>query len=269
MKIIGLFSIQRTGTNYLHSVLRQWPSLASFGELFHPVHVFNLKPSVLRALSKRAGIEFRASQKNDVGVEFTRWARANPLDVLDTLEQVVSRKERAGLMFKVFRNQWTSAPAEVIATLVRRPEFVPVVLQRRCIDCYISLCKAEAAGRYKGVETTQAPVTLDPSDYERWAQESRAWYRFVDGALVGGGKVPLRVFYEQDIEMPPKALSDHWAGLLELAPAIEIDSAQTVQRQDRASTLQAKIANYDEFVSALARRGLMQEALGYFLDTPS
>lgn len=264
MKIIGLFSIQRTGTNYLHSVLRQWPALASFDELFHPTRVFGLQPAHLRALSKRAGSEFLKSQENSVGPEFTRWARANPLDVIDTLCNVVSRKDRAALMFKVFTNQWTVPAVEVIAALCRRTDFMPVILQRRSIDAYVSLQKALAAGKFKHVDTTDSPVALDPAAYERWANEAREWYRLVDATLAGLGKTPLRVYYERDIEMPPSALSARWAGLLGLPPAGDIDPALAVRRQDRAEGLPAKIANYAEFSAALVERGLHEEASGYF-----
>jgi hypothetical protein len=268
MKIIGLFSIQRTGTNYLHSVLRQWPALVSFDEVFHPTRVFGLKRAQLRALSNQAGIDFHTSQKNAVGPEFTRWARANPLDVIDTLSRVVARKDRAALMFKVFMNQWTVPPENIIVSLARRSDFTPIILQRRCIDAYISLQKAEAAGRFKALDTTDAPVALDPAAYEHWANKARDWYRLLDTTFACIGKTPLRLRYEEDVDMPPGALSVHWGSLLGLAQAGAIDADITVQRQDRTESRQAKIANYDEFTAALIERGLMQEALGYFLDPP-
>jgi hypothetical protein len=268
LKIIGLFSIHRTGTNYLHSVLRQWASLASFDELFHPTRVYGLKPAHRRALSNRAGVEFIASPDNDVGQDFTQWARAHPLEVIDTLERVVARKDRGGLMFKVFNNQWVQPPGEVIAALARRPHFVPIVLKRRCIDVYVSFRKAEACGKYKHVDTTSAPVTLDPAAYERWAKAARTWFQLVDGALARAGSSPLRLRYEQDIDMPPAALSVHWADLLGLAPGHDIDATLAVQRQDRATNLEAKIANHDDFKAALVERGLWQEALGWFEDAP-
>jgi hypothetical protein len=269
MKIIGLFSIQRTGTNYLHSVLRQWPAFVSVDELFHPTRVFGLQHAQLRALSNQAGIAFQASHKNAVGPEFTRWARAHPLDVIDTLGRVVARKDRAALMFKVFMNQWAVPTGDVIAALARRPDFMPVILQRRCIDAYVSLRKAEAAGKFKAVDTTHAPVVLDPAAYERWAAGARDWYRLLDAAFASLGNTPLRLRYENDVDMPPAALSVHWGHLLGLAPGGDIDADMTVQRQDRAGNLQAKIANFDEFTAGLIERGLMQEALGYFLDQPA
>ena len=56
-------------------------------------------------------------------------------------------------------------------------------LQRRCIDVYVSYRKAEAAGQYKHVDTTDAPVRLDAAHYAHWAAQARAWYAGVTQAL--------------------------------------------------------------------------------------
>jgi hypothetical protein len=170
------------------------------------------------------------------------------------------------MLFKVFKRQWAVPPAEVMRALARRPDFMPIVLERRCIDSYVSLRKAETVGRFKGVDTTDVPVTIDPAAYERWAEEARSWYRLVEDAFTEAGRPPLRLRYETDVDLPPARLSAHWAKLLQVTPTrFELDASLTVQRQDRAVSSSDKVVDYGELATELGKRGLLREAEGYFL----
>jgi hypothetical protein len=262
MKTFCLFSIHRTGTNYLGSVLKQWPSLHAFGELFHVSQVYGLKPAHLRALSNAAGMEF----DDPAAPAFTAWVRANPLAVVEALRRVARRKEKQGIYFKVFLGQWTKPLDEVVAGLAREPGFTPIVLQRRCIDVYVSYRKAEAAGQYKHVDTTDAPVRLDAAAYAHWAAQARAWYAGVVQALARAGTPPRLLTYEHDVDMPPAALTAHWAGLLGVDAPPALDDSLALLRQDRSERLEDKIANADEFFAGLEQRGLREESLRWFLD---
>ncbi len=265
MKTICTFAIHRTGTNYVGSVLRQWPGLAAFGEVFHPAQAYGLKPAHLRALSAAAGIEFA----DTLSLPFTSWARANPLAVVDVLRRVASRKDKQGVYFKVFVGHWTQRPEDVIAGLARLPGFTPVVLQRRCIDVYVSYRKAEAAGSYKHVDTTDAPVRLDAGAYAHWAKNAREWYQGVARALERAGIAPLHMTYDRDVDKDPAALAAHWSTLLGVDAPPQLDAAQALARQDRSDRLEQKVANHEEFVAGLQQRGLWEESQGYFLPAPS
>ena len=264
MKTVCLFSIHRTGTNYLGSVLKQWPSLHAFGELFHVSQVYGLKPAHLRALSNAAGMEF----DDPSSPAFTTWVRANPLAVVEALRRVAKRKDKQGLYFKVFLGHWTRPVDEVVAGLAREPGFVPIVLQRRCIDVYVSYRKAEAAGQYKHVDTTAAPVRLDAAHYAHWASQARAWYAGVVQALARAGAAPRMLAYERDVDMPPAALAAHWATLLGVDAPSTLDASLALPRQDRSERIEDKIANADEFFAGLKARGLWEESQRGFLDTP-
>jgi hypothetical protein len=261
MKIICLFAIHRTGTNYLHSVLRQWPALAAFGEIFHPNQVYGLKPVHLRALSNAAGREF--VELHDPAL--IPWLRSHPVQVVESLRKVARRKELAGVYFKVFLGQWTQPTEEIVASLARLEGFTPVLLQRRCLDVYVSYRKAETAGSYKHIDTTDAPEWLDPARYAHWADQARRWYGDVLASLGKAGQQPLRATYERDVDLPPEALSAHWAKLLNLPAAPALDPATVLARQDRSAALEAKVANFAEFSAGLRERGLWDESQGYFI----
>lgn len=261
MKTICVFAIHRTGTNYLGSVMRQFPGVAAFGEIFHPDQVWGLKPVHWRAIARQAGREFAGGDDP----EFIRWARAEPLRLVEALQRVARRQEREALYFKVFVHQWTTPLAEVIAGLARDPGFTPVLLQRRCVDVYTSFRKAEAVGAYKHADTTDAPVTLDADAYARWADEARGWYRAVDAALSRAGRPPLRATYADDVDRPADELAAHWSRLLGVTPPDTLDAGSVLARQDRSADLAAKVANHDEFLAALEARGLRDEALDVFL----
>jgi len=261
MKIVCVFAIHRTGTNYLGSVLRQWPALAAFGEIFHPLQGYGLQPAHLRALAGAAGTGFTDARSPD----FVRWMRAHPLEAVAALGKVAARKGKAGLYFKVFVGHWAQPPEAVIPALARLPGFTPVVLQRRCLDVYVSYRKAEAAGTYKHVDTTAVPVTLDADAYEQWAATARSWYQAVSRSLDTAGVPVLRACYERDIDLPPPALSAHWAHRLGIAPGAGPLAANTLQRQDRSERPEDKVANFADFRAALQARGLWAETQGLFL----
>jgi hypothetical protein len=194
--------------------------------------------------------------------------RAHPLEAVQALRKVARRKERAAIYFKVFVGQWTRPLDEVVSGLAAEPGFVPVLLQRRSIDVYVSYRKAEAAGQYKHVDTTDQPVRLDAAAYARWAETARGWYRGVARALEQAGTPPLRASYERDIDMPADALSAHWSALLGLPAPAAIDPALALPRQDRSERLEDKIANAAEFIAGLEQRGLWEESQRGFLDAP-
>jgi hypothetical protein len=219
----------------------------------------------MRALSNAAGIEFA----DTLSPPFTSWARANPLTLIDVLRRVASRKDRQAVYFKVFLGQWTQRPEDVIAGMARLPGFTPVILQRRCIDVYVSYRKAEAAGSYKHVDTTDAPARLDAGAYAHWATNARRWYELVASELARAGATPLHLTYERDIDMDPAALTAHWSALLGVAAPPELDAGLALARQDRSGRLEQKIANHEEFFAALKQRGLWDESQGYFLPAPS
>ncbi len=262
MKTICLFAIHRTGTNYLGSVLKQFPSLAAFDEVFHERQVYGLKPVHLKAIANLAGREFTGSDDPAL----IAWARANPLAMVEVLQRVARRKDKQGVYFKVFVHQWQQPLEDVAAALAREPGFVPVILQRRCLDVYVSYRKAEAAGAYKHVDTTDHPVTLDAGQYAHWARPAREWYQRVDAALRTAGVEPVRARYEQDLDRPADDVAAHWSRLLGLAgPVPALDRASVLQRQDRSDDLAAKVANLAEFTAALRARGLWDEAQDVFL----
>lgn len=264
MKTICVFSIHRTGTNYLGSVLKQWPSLSAFDELFHASQAYGVKPAQVRAIANAAGQEFADA----ADPALVAWVRANPVATVDALRRVAKRKDKQGLYFKVFLGHWTKPVAEVVAGLARDPGFMPIVLQRRCIDVYVSYRKAEAAGQYKHVDTTDAPVRLDAAHYAHWASQARAWYTGVTQALAHAGLEPRMPSYERDVDMPPAALAAHWATLLGVDAPPALDTSLALPRQDRSERIEDKIANADEFFAGLKARGLWEESQRGFLDIP-
>lgn len=261
MKTICVFAIHRTGTNYLGSVLKQWPALAAFDEVFHSQQAYGVKPAHVRAIGAAAGREFAGADDPSL----VAWVRARPVQTVEALRRVARRKEKAALYFKVFLGQWTPPPAEVIAALAAEPGFTPVLLQRRPIDVYVSYRKAEAAGKYKQVDTTDAPVTLSVDAYAHWARQARDWYRQVSAALADAGSAPLHATYEADVDKPPQALASHWSRLLGVPAPDALDETLALPRQDRSARLEDKIANADEFFAGLRERGLWDESLAGFI----
>ena len=259
MKLVCLFSHPRTGTNYLHSVLRQWPGVVALGEVFHENEAFGLRPAHLAALAGPAGRTF----SGPADPALVAWVRDNPAKTIAALARMAHKNGRCALYFKVFPGQWPNGLGPDLPALARLPGFTPVVLQRRMLDVYVSYCKVAQIGHYKMADTTGVPIRLWADAFEIWANESRAWYRQVMSLLEQAGMPPLRASYEEDIDMAPQALSDHWAGLLGL-PGGPVDAAQALTRQDRTPSLENKLDSHGEFVAEAKRLGVWEIGLGSF-----
>jgi len=260
MKLVCLFSHPRTGTNYLHSVLRQWPGVVALGEVFHENEAFGLRPAHLAALAGPAGRSFAGA----ADPALVAWVRDNPAKAITTLARMARNNGRDALYFKVFPGQWPNGLAADLPALARLPGFTPVVLQRRMLDVYVSYCKVARINQYKTADTTDVPIRLWADAFEIWANESRAWYREVMSLLEAAGTPALHASYERDVDMAPQALSDHWARLLGL-PGGPVDATQALTRQDRTPSLEDKLGPHASFVAEAKRIGVWEMGLGGFL----
>ena len=259
MKIICLFSHPRTGTNYLHSVLQQWPSTLALGEIFHEKQAYGLKPAQIAALGQVAGQTFNGA----ADPQLIAWVRSHPMPVIDTLQRLARRKGLEALYLKVFPGQWVDGPSGSIPALARLPGFMPIVLQRRMFDVYVSYCKVAQIGIYKNADTTDVPIKLWADAFSIWAAESRAWYVEVISLLQAAGMPPMHVTYERDIDMDPVTLSTYWSGLLGVS-AGAIDPSLALVRQDRTPSLAQKLETHEAFVAEAKRLGVWDLGMGGF-----
>lgn len=263
MKVICVFSIPRTGTNFLAATLCRRADLAVFGEIFHPQEAYGLGAEYVNALAKSAGQRFR--EAGDPAL--VSFIRANPIASINCIAEVAAKQGKRALYFKVFPFHWENVP-RVISELASWKGFCPVILRRKTIDVYISNEKAAAVGRYRDVNTSDLLIRLDANKFAEWALIHRAWYQNITDHLKFNSCKPLYATYEDDINMSLSALLLHWKELLSLGEVPDFLPIPVIRRpvpfrQDTRITSE-KVCNYQEFENQVKEMGLWSECDGYF-----
>lgn len=261
METLVIIGIERTGTNYLCSLLNHLPQVESRFELFANVAAISLGPSEIELLSQEANQSF--SDKTDPAL--VQFMKENIPMVLSILRGQLLPKRKV-LSFKVFREH---LPNSEMIDLVKHHRVIFVT--RRVIDTYISFMKALRTEVWINHDTTELKPTLNINHFTYWYKESLEYYTFCASQyLQWKQELPVVLRYGEftrSSNLENLTLVARRVGLatgvqLEV-PDVEFDSV--FNRQDRNDTVRQKVANWDEFEQQLKKRNLYRQAFRCFL----
>lgn len=190
---------------------------------------------------------------------------SDPGAVLDAAEAEAQALNKRVLAVRLVRG-WSPGPVTE-ETIMSRPGLRALMVVRRQIDCYVSLCKAVEIGKWRDIDTTGVRVDLDPDQFAQWLDDEARWYgRWQDWLARRALPCPV-LRYETDIDQPPEAVLRRFAaGAAQLGISLELPSALAASglvRQDRNRLMAEKVRNWPEFSREIFRRGLETRAFSY------
>jgi hypothetical protein len=254
MRFLCIFGIPRTGSSHLNKLLRSCPQIDAKSEIFHRHAKMRFSQAEIAALEARAGVAFETPRV------FADWRRAHPAA---TLEALHGARSRPVVAFKVF-------PFHLKKTLIEseffsRDDMGFAVLTRRPIESFISGLKARSADKFATVDTTAIKPELTTERFSEWATRMKPWYEWVDKTLAKHRIPCARLSFEEHLD----GLSgeESLARVLPLLKPLGFDGIDVPKRihegsrQDKETRYQDRVANWDDFVSAVKRD---PQVSGYF-----
>jgi len=243
----------RTGSNHLCRVLSGFECLKVRTEVFARDVAFTVDEHDIAALERITGCIIPRDPSSPT---VTQLIYEEPGAMLAALAEARGSEHKA-LSVKLFGYHLPRAWTRELF----RMGAIPVVVKRRKIDSYASKLKAQKIQRWVNADTTLLQVRADVRDYEYWLHRHAQWYDHVAEEAID----PIHLTYEGDIDQPTPELVDKLTQTLgervDLGPW---RSVKALTKQDRNTSPEAKIANWDEFVDQLRERGLYEDAWEYF-----
>jgi hypothetical protein len=259
---ICLIAAPRTGTNHLCEVLKNFPDLASYLEVFENDGAHGIDPVTWPLLRRLTGVEF-TNHRDPRLIAFTH---EHPGRWLDALEEAAAAAGKRLMSFKIFRHNLPIEPIE--REIMPRPGMRVMMVLRKQIDSYVSWRKAVELGKWQGIDTTGMRITLDADRFTEWLDLQERWYDHWRNYL-SKRFLPCPVLrYELDIDnQPPDRMLRRFAaaagqvGVFLRAPTSIAHPG--LERQDKGKSLADKVTNWTEFSREIFARGLERRAFGY------
>lgn len=206
------------------------------------------------------------------------WTRADFHRVLSFAQTAAPKGTQAAVVKVLFPDLTVPEFSDLFLT---NPANMVLVMQRAPIDSFISLMKAREVDKWLDHDTTDLRVTLDPEAFLLAWEEEAAWYRGLRSALERHKRPYGLLHYDRDIlpgedralsrlieelgragfatRLKPKPLLKRQAQRV-LATAAAALGGKAValrsiglQKQDRESSREAKVANWGSFIDRVRR----------------
>ncbi len=214
----------RTGSNFLEANINQFPDLKSWGELFNPVFVGGpRKGDVL-------GYDLAAREKDPLGL----------------LAAIRAADPQAIPGFRFFHNH----DPRVLEHCLSDESCAKVVLTRNPLESYVSRKIAEATGQWKLTNVKhrkQQKIRFDNNEFRLGLEKQQEFQIRIMRALQVSGQTAFYIHYDDlhDVEV--------LNGLARfLGSAHRIDALDTTLKKQNTGTLESKVENHEEMVSALS-----------------
>lgn len=265
---ICLLTIARSGTTHLvrlmdalqdvHVIRNEWLDVRG---------VTWAQPEQLARFSKAIGHEIK-TYKDPI---LNAWVRANIGQTLSILQDGAARGDRATAI-KLFEDHLTSQ--EFDTHFLSKPDTKFLILERRPIDCFISLRKAMVRDEWVGRDTTGLKIELDAQEFLAWHAIRRTWFDGMAARLEAAGRPYGRLDYDRDIAqgshhmldrlieelrvagfetrrkrgyLTKLALRRHASAILGWEPHPDLGAV----KQDRAANAADKVGNWDDFAQTV------------------
>lgn len=268
-RLLCIFGIARSGSNYLCSILANQPAIEGRYEIFNRIRSNYMRTEELVELARRSGETFPPVTEDAAAI---RVVREDPTRTIDCLKDLLPPGKRL-LSFKVLRKQLRVR--QLRDEIIARPDTAIAILRRRPIDAYVSRRKATQLRLWAEVDTTDVKIEIDARDFREWWQATADWYVRVERACWRQGKPFHRLSYEDDVDVAPELLVQRLRLLLAesgMSDAMGPDAGPPTRfvRQDRAPAIEQRVANWPAFEQELSATGEMWKAFTPFpIFTPS
>ncbi len=262
-RLLCIFGIARSGSNYLCSILANQPLIEGRFEIFNRIRSNFMRPEELVELARRSGETFPPVTED---ADAIRVIRADPTRTLDCLRDMVPPDKRL-FTFKVLRQQLRVR--QLRDEIIARPDTAIAILRRRPIDAYISRRKATRLRLWAEVDTTDLKIEIEARDFLAWWRATADWYWRVERECWRQRKPFQRLSYEDDIDVAPELLVRRLQSLLAASGAAEamgpgIGPPTRFVRQDRAPAAEQRVANWPDFHRELSATGEAWKAFAPF-----
>lgn len=257
MQTVLILGAPRTGTNYLLNLLAHRPDVRAHHEIFHPAQAFGYDADALRMFCRLTGDDIDTVDDERLPMQLARWPEA----AVRCLRDVAERSGAQFMFFKMFPGHGDGT-IDTVERVLRHVD-AAVFVKRRILDSYISVTKALAVGQFFGMDTTGLRPKLDVDHFVEWYRETSLWHIRCTEAWMrrfGSSDVPVLRYDEftagagsSNLRSVEELLCDRVPLAMPASGAVVTDA---LERQDRGSSPHHKVANYDEFAAALARKGL-------------
>ena len=214
----------RTGSNFLEANINQFPNLKSWGELFNPAFVGGPKKGDI------LGYDLVAREKDPLGL----------------LAAIRADDPQAISGFRFFHNH----DPRVLEHCLSDHSCAKVVLTRNPLESYVSRKIAEATGQWKLTNVKhrkQQKIRFDNNEFRQGLEKQQQFQVRIMRTLQISGQTAFYIHYDdlQDVEV--------LNGLARfLGSEHRIDALDTTLKKQNTGTLESKVENYTEMVSALS-----------------
>jgi hypothetical protein len=273
---LALVSNPRSGTTH---VIRLMEALAGLNpcreEWLNSEGVPWVGDRMLERIRKAHGVPYE--QFNDITLG--AWARADPARMLDFVQICAPQGTRVSVVKVLFPDLTVS---EFETLFLTNSAHMTLIMQRAPIDSFISFKKAHALDKWLEHDTTDMRVTLDADAFIAAWTEQAEWYRALRATLEQHRRPYGLLHYDRDIlpgedravarlieelaragfstRLKPKVLIERQAQRMLATAAGALRGAPVVprpiglQKQDRAASREAKVANWGPFLDAIRRQ---------------
>lgn len=252
----------RTGTNYLMSLLRSSPSIDARTEIFHPNVPYGLNDDEIESAIGQSVASLTDHEKAVL-------VRRNPQKICDTLRDK-SRQIGIPIAFKVFPRHLDFAMLNDV--IIASDNITKIIVDRRPIDSYISMIKANELQEWTFVDTTAIRPTINAQQFCHWYERNQRWYEKIAEKLKIDGQAILALHYEEftcgsnaeNYRFIANRLADFGIALTQAA--IPVSSRHT--KQDKSVSVHDKVANYEEFIRDLGEENSWMIEQPGFITSP-
>jgi LPS sulfotransferase NodH len=243
-----IYGSMRTGSNYLVSLLNQFPGVVCHGEVFNPNFV-GLHPTYARNF--RIPRKAIAKRDRDSEALYERLVEATPQETL--------------VGFKIFPGHDRRILEKTLSdTQVRK-----IILRRNIVESFISLCQAEQSEVWmisrndKETEVAKRrralkPITFDASRFLKYKNTVDAFHKHADQKLAQGRHEVMRLEYE---DLLADDASTRISAFLGLTPLLSINPSPLTKIN--SSSILERATNPSEMTRFLHKYGLASTATSF------
>jgi len=262
IRFLCIFASPRTGSSRLVELIRRSPDLNAKHELFHYKWIVRLTEN------DWVGLKDESDGYVVDDETFLQWRRVNPARALESLYESGRRKPVAFKIFAFHLQRET-----IKQQLLSRSDMAFALLRRTPIESYISGIKAKGAGAYTRLETTDIKPDLDHREFSVWCRQMKDWHDWIFAETDAAGHELIDFTYENDIDNPDEGeVTENIFLKLDAAGLHTVSvkpKANPIQKQDRTSRYQDRVANWDAFESAMRETSVGASLLDWAKTAPS
>ncbi|NET45681.1 sulfotransferase [Okeania sp. SIO2B3] len=180
-KILVIFSVPRTGSNFLCNIINSFREFECFGEVYHNKKVFapdKRKLELITYLTQVKGVKKISIEKhNDEDLELVKYAHQYPDLFLESMQQTSQKKY---LGFKIF--QYHLSVENIQKFFIDNRNVIKLVLKRNLLDVYASgrilneNMKKIGGNAAHHLDTSTDKVIFEEKHFSNWLRRTIKYY---------------------------------------------------------------------------------------------